>query len=94
VNSHIILLFTKIDILERKITQIPIGRYFPDFTGKEHSLNDVKSYIEGQFLSLNRNPQKTFQTIFASFVGEYNDLASVVLNAIVSQLSLGLDTSH
>jgi len=94
VNTHMILLFTKIDIFERKIVKFPIKRNFPDFTGNEDNLDDVKFYIESLFLSLNRNTQKPVQTIFASFVGDYNSSASVVLNAIVSQLSLGLDTSH
>lgn len=91
--SHTILLFIKIDILERKIKKVPIRMYFPEFTGKENNLNDVKTYIEGQFLSLNKNPAKPVQTIFANFVGEYNDSAKLVLDAIVGRLPPGIDTS-
>ncbi|TVY47961.1 Guanine nucleotide-binding protein subunit alpha [Lachnellula occidentalis] len=89
VNSDIILLFTKVDVLEQKFTKVPIGRYFLEFTGKESNLNDVK---ENRFLSLNRHPTKIIHVRFVSLVGEYNDSATKeILNDIVSGLSAGLD---
>ncbi|RDL41329.1 Transducin (Alpha subunit), insertion [Venustampulla echinocandica] len=91
VKSQIILLFTKMDILEAKIKKVPIEMYCPDFTGNGNSLEDVKSYIERRFLAVISNPERTVRTIFASFVNGYNSSAKLVLDVIVSQLSPGLD---
>lgn len=40
-NSSIILFMNKKDLLEEKIMKSHLADYFPDFDGKQISLNDV-----------------------------------------------------
>ena len=66
--TSIILLFTKIDLLPRKLAISPINEYFPDFDGDPTSLEDVKAYIAMQFLTLNRQSEKKIEVYFDDIV--------------------------
>jgi len=88
-KTRFILIFTKMDIFERKILKNPIKDYFPDFAGDETSPDDTKYYIGNRFLSLNRDEANEIKTMYTSFSGGYNESTRLVLNVITSQLSLG-----
>lgn len=76
------------DLLEEKIQKHPIGKYFPDFTGDENSLDETISFIEGRFLSKNLDKSRSIKTIFANFSDERNTSAERVLDVIISHLKL------
>lgn len=86
-ESHLILLFTKLDILESKIKKVSFTKYFGDFSGREQNLEDVKSYLERLILS--RNPGRPVTTIFTRVFSSDNTPAmpgpaQLLLNSILA----------
>lgn len=67
-KTSVILLFTKIDLLQRKLASSPINSCFPDFDGDLTSLEEAKAYFASRFLSLNQNPEKKIEVYFDNIV--------------------------
>lgn len=66
--TSIILLFTKIDLLQRKLARSPFNGCFPGFKGDPTSSEDVKAYILMRFLKLNRRSEKKIDVYFDDIV--------------------------
>lgn len=81
-NTRVILLFTKMDKLEKKTYKSPIKNYVPDFEGDGESVEDVKAYTERRFLELSQRPEKDIKVMFMSFKDGYNIAAQEVFDAL------------
>ena len=66
--TSIILFFTKIDLLQRKLAAGPINTHFTDFDGDLTSLEDVKAHIAMRFLNLNERLEKKIEVYFDDIV--------------------------
>ncbi|KIJ66158.1 hypothetical protein HYDPIDRAFT_110344 [Hydnomerulius pinastri MD-312] len=51
--SSIILLLTKIDVFKEKLPKVPLGEYFPEYTGGA-DVNKAAKYILWRFMQANR----------------------------------------
>lgn len=60
-DTSIILFLNKRDLFSEKITRVPLGQYFPDYTG-DGSYESSASYMRELFESKNRNPDKQIYT--------------------------------
>ncbi|KAL0564450.1 hypothetical protein V5O48_017597 [Marasmius crinis-equi] len=79
-----IVVFNKLDALERKLRRSPPEHYFPDYTGGA----DVESaceYLKHRFLGLNRQPRKV---ITVSFI---NSLNQTEVEALFQTIDRDLD---
>jgi GTPase SAR1 family protein len=47
-HTYFLLVFTKIDLFEKKFSQVPLKKYFPDFAGS--TLEDGYEFIKNKFL--------------------------------------------
>lgn len=74
-DKRMIIVFTKLDLLESKISKVPFTKYstrflleeklnVTEFKGDEQNLNDVKDYIELLFLDLAKGSKSRVTTIF------------------------------
>jgi guanine nucleotide-binding protein subunit alpha len=61
-NTSMILFLNKIDIFREKILTSPVSKWFPDFQGNEKDFNQVSTYFEKKFQSLNHNDSKKVYT--------------------------------
>ncbi|KAJ7889881.1 heterotrimeric G-protein alpha subunit, GPA3-like protein [Mycena olivaceomarginata] len=52
-RTSVMLFLTKIDVLKRKLPKIPLGRYFPEYTGG-NDLQKAAKYILWKFMQGNR----------------------------------------
>ena len=53
-----ILFLNKIDLLKEKLVRSPIGKVFPEFTGKD-TYEEVSTFFFEKFNSQNKNKEKT-----------------------------------
>lgn len=65
-DSHIVLLLTKLDLLELKRQHSPIHHYFPDFIGEKNDINAAKAFFVNMFLSLNRDKNRIIHVFCAN----------------------------
>ncbi|PVF97735.1 guanine nucleotide binding protein, alpha subunit [Serendipita vermifera] len=65
-HTHFILFLNKVDLFEQKVLHSPIKRFFPDYEGKETSLEDGKAYFKRRFLSLHAKANRTLQELAKS----------------------------
>jgi hypothetical protein len=94
VNSHwfigtkFVLVFTKMDKLEKKLRKSPIENYVTDFEGDGKSVENVKAYMENSFLSLIKEKAKEdVVVLYTSFVEDYEVSGRMVLDALTKQLA-------
>ncbi|KAJ7731585.1 heterotrimeric G-protein alpha subunit, GPA3-like protein [Mycena maculata] len=52
-HTSVILFLTKIEVFKKKLPRIPLGRYFPEYTGG-NDLNKAVKYILWKFIQENR----------------------------------------
>ncbi|KAJ7351429.1 G-protein alpha subunit [Mycena albidolilacea] len=52
-RTSVILFLTKIDVLKRKLPKVPLGHYFPEYTGG-NDLQKAAKYILWKFMQKNR----------------------------------------
>lgn len=69
-KTSIILFFTKIELLQRKLAVSPFNEYFVGFDGDPLNLEDVKSYLATKFLSIYKGPRNNIQVCFATMTCE------------------------
>ena len=56
-----ILFLNKRDLFGEKIQKVPLSKYFPDYGG-DNSFDACSEYLQEQFESKNRNPDKQVYT--------------------------------
>jgi hypothetical protein len=78
VQSKVVLCFTKMDVLQRKIDSntSPIADHFPDYEGSPTDVEAVKTYFTEKFTSLLR-PKRTEIDVCYLDVTESNDVQGV-----------------
>lgn len=75
VKTSMILFLNKIDLFKQKLDKSPMGKYFPDYTGKDSFLSLIQKtgsgdfesaseYILGRFIALNQSDKKQVYTHF------------------------------
>ena len=69
-KTSMVLLFTKVDLLQRKLAISSFDKYFVDFSGDTLSLEAVKAYFATRFVSLNRQPNKIIQVCFTDMTDD------------------------
>lgn len=63
-ESSIILLFTKLDLFNRKIEESPITDFFPDYGGALDDSKDALRYFASKFLLRNRFANRKINVLF------------------------------
>lgn len=63
-KTSIVLLFTHVDLLQRKLAISPITDYLAGFEGDTLSVEAAKAYFMVRFLDLNQSPDKEVQVGF------------------------------
>lgn len=69
-NTSIILCFTKVDLLQRKLAVSPFRDHFPDFNGDALSFEAVKAYIVTRFLSASQGVKEDIQVCFTDMADD------------------------
>lgn len=88
IKTCFILHFTKMDKLENKIPKSDLKDYFPDFEGRQNSVEDAKAYIESRFLGLNRHETKHIEVVYTSFIDGFSVDARRIFDTLNSTLDL------
>jgi len=60
-ETSMILFLNKSDLFAEKIKKVPLNKYFPDYAG-DNSFNSASEFLQEQFESKNRNPDKQVYT--------------------------------
>lgn len=60
VNIPFILFINKVDLFEKKISQSPLSKYFPDFKGNDDSFEECIKYFENIFLKINKTSKPIY----------------------------------
>lgn len=69
-KTSMILLFTHIHSLQRKLATSPIRNHFPDFEGDPLSFEAAKAYIMTRFVNLNQKVENTIQVHFTDMTDD------------------------
>lgn len=86
VKTDITLHFTKVDVLNAKLTNTSIRDYFSDYSGDPEDLHTVKNYISSRFLALNKDPRKEIRVHYSD-IGDEKNLARLALKSITDCLT-------
>uniref|UniRef100_A0A3Q2Y488 Guanine nucleotide binding protein (G protein), alpha 13b n=1 Tax=Hippocampus comes TaxID=109280 RepID=A0A3Q2Y488_HIPCM len=94
-NVSIILFLNKMDLLEEKVKSVPLKDYFPNYSGPEHSLPDVKDFMVECFRAKRRDAtQKPLYHHFTTAINTENirlvfrDVKDTILHDNLKQLML------
>ncbi|CAG8960659.1 hypothetical protein HYFRA_00013538 [Hymenoscyphus fraxineus] len=91
--AKILLVFTKLEILEKKIWKIPFQTWHPEFRGNGSDIEAVKEYIAQLFISLDKSQRRSITTLFTSIYSkeELVDVGMIVLRKVreVEESSVG-----
>lgn len=60
-ETSMILFLNKRDLFGDKLKKVPLSKYFPDYTG-DNSFESASEFLQEQFESKNRNPEKQIYT--------------------------------
>ncbi|XP_026113497.1 guanine nucleotide-binding protein subunit alpha-12-like [Carassius auratus] len=71
-NVSIILFLNKMDLLVEKVRQVNISKYFSDFRGDPHRLEDVQAYLVQSFNRKRRNRSKPLFHHFTTAIDTEN----------------------
>lgn len=80
-DTHMILVFTKMDVLKTKVLEKDITDYLTDFKGDKRSVEDVKAYYLSRFCALIQNESQPVDAVFVSLV-KGQDPAAIILGAV------------
>lgn len=69
-KTSMVLLFTKVHSLQRKLAISPIRDYFPDFEGDPLSFEAAKAYILTRFVSLSHRVENAIQVHFTDMTDD------------------------
>ncbi|XP_070304344.1 guanine nucleotide-binding protein subunit alpha-13 [Salvelinus sp. IW2-2015] len=91
----IILFLNKTDLLEEKVSNISLKKYFPEYTGLDHSLPDVQKFLVDCFRGKRRDAtQKPLYHHFTTAINTENirlvfrDVKDTILHENLKQLML------
>jgi len=79
-ETSMILFLNKRDLFSEKIKKVPVSRYFPDYTGSDRDYEQCVEFLQTQFESKNRNPDKQVYT-HVTCATDTNNIAAV-FNAV------------
>jgi len=79
-ETSMILFLNKRDLFSEKIKKVPLSRYFPDYTGSDRDYEQCVEFLQNQFESKNRNPDKQVYT-HVTCATDTNNIAAV-FNAV------------
>jgi len=88
-ETSMILFLNKRDLFQEKIKKVPLSKYFPDYAGDD-SFEQCAAFLQEQFESRNRNPEKQVYTHITCATDTGN--VAAVFNAvkdIIIRKSLG-----
>ncbi|KAK6329439.1 hypothetical protein J4Q44_G00014170 [Coregonus suidteri] len=91
----IILFLNKTDLLEEKVSNISLKKYFPEYTGPDHSLPDIQKFLVDCFRGKRRDAtQKPLYHHFTTAINTENirlvfrDVKDTILHENLKQLML------
>lgn len=90
-GSHIVLIFTKIDFLEEKLSEnpTPLSDVFPEYTGESTDLESIKTFFEQKFINLSRRKEPlSIHYINATDTEQVRTMMEQVKDVIRSRLNL------
>ncbi|KUJ12758.1 G-alpha-domain-containing protein [Mollisia scopiformis] len=88
VDTKFVLVFTKMDKLEKKLRKSPIENYVTGFEGNGRNIEVVKAYMENTFLALMKSkPREDVIVLYTSFVDGYEVSGKMVDDALTKQLA-------
>lgn len=93
--DKILLVFTKMDILEKKIQKVPIENWLAGFSGDNRNVDEVKEFIARRFINFaNTNTDRKLMTLFTSIYSKDGlvDVGRIVLWK-VRELLFGIEES-
>uniref|UniRef100_A0A8C6UH73 Guanine nucleotide binding protein (G protein), alpha 13b n=1 Tax=Neogobius melanostomus TaxID=47308 RepID=A0A8C6UH73_9GOBI len=95
INVSIILFLNKTDLLEEKVKLVALKDYFPEYSGPEHSLADVQTFMVDCFRAKRRDAtQKPLYHHFTTAINTENirlvfrDVKDTILHDNLKQLML------
>jgi len=59
-RTPFIIFFNKTDLFKEKIARVPLALHFPDYKGKEGSMEEAADFIEHMFISANEQDKQYF----------------------------------
>ena len=59
-SSTVILIFSKLDLFQEKLSRSPISHYFPDYTGAMDDSKAAQSFFVNKFLTIGRKNDQDF----------------------------------
>ncbi|CAB1338139.1 unnamed protein product [Coregonus sp. 'balchen'] len=94
-SVSIILFLNKTDLLEEKVSNVSLSKYFPEYTGPDHSLPDVQKFLVDCFRGKRRDStQKPLYHHFTTAISTENirlvfrDVKDTILHDNLKQLML------
>ncbi|XP_014034914.1 guanine nucleotide-binding protein subunit alpha-13 [Salmo salar] len=94
-SVSIILFLNKTDLLEEKVLNVSLSKYFPEYTGPDHSLPDVQKFLVDCFREKRRDlTQKPLYHHFTTAINTENirlvfrDVKDTILHDNLKQLML------
>lgn len=59
-NTPFIIFLNKVDLLEKKLSKLPVKTYFPDFDGRANNVDDAIAYFENRLKLLNHTNKQLY----------------------------------
>lgn len=59
-NTPFIIFLNKVDLLEKKLSKLPVKNYFPDFKGRANNVDDAIAYFENRLKLLNHTNKQLY----------------------------------
>jgi GTPase SAR1 family protein len=90
IDCHVLLVFTKVDILEARIRQAALDQWLPNNISKCRDVNQVKDYIATYFQEISRRAGKPVMIIFTSLFSTDENKSSTAPEKLVLEALLSL----
>jgi GTPase SAR1 family protein len=92
-ETSMILFLNKRDLFAEKIKKVPLSKYFPDYTG-DNSFEAAAEFLQEQFESKNRNPDKqvythiTCATDTGNIAAVFNAVKDIIIRKSLNEAGL------
>jgi GTPase SAR1 family protein len=92
-ETSMILFLNKRDLFAEKIKKVPLNKYFPDYAG-DNSFESASEFLQEQFESKNRNPDKqvythiTCATDTGNIAAVFNAVKDIIIRKSLNEAGL------
>jgi GTPase SAR1 family protein len=92
-ETSMILFLNKRDLFASKLSKVPLNKYFPDYTG-DNSFENASEFLQEQFESKNRNPDKqvythiTCATDTGNIAAVFNAVKDIIIRKSLNEAGL------